>query len=444
MSEESDVSRMSERKGGKYGPQKFVVALVIVACVIVFGVRWWLDVRSHVTTDDAVVDATMVQVGPEVGGRIQQVLADTGDRVTKGKILARLETEEPKANVAKAAAAAEARWKDVLQAERALNYESEQTNSRIVGAEAAAKRTDLQVRQSVKAAELEKQLIANGRRQAGAALTAAKADSIRVQTDLARMENLFSQGAVSAQQRDAAVNAAANAQARLQAAEAEAASAEAETAQIDIKQRDIQVSRTTAQEAAASLSSARAGHLQVALRRAQLESALAQAKEADEALRLARIALKNTEIRSPAAGTIAQKLVDSGEMVATGQPLFTITRDVDGSDISVIANLEETKIWRIEVGQTAEFTVDAYPGVHFQGRVVEIRAGTESQFSLIPAQQPSGSFTKVTQRIPVKIAVISDKGYRLSPGMSAVVRIDVDSAHRTKSQTEATKAIRGS
>jgi membrane fusion protein (multidrug efflux system) len=177
-----------------------------------------------------------------------------------------------------------------------------------------------------------------------------------------------------------------------------------------------------------------------------VEAALAQAKEAEESLRLARIALQNAEIRSPAAGVVAQKLVEPGEMAAVGQPLFTITRDTGRGSVWVVANLEETKIRRVRVGQPATFAVDAYPGVIFHGRVIEIRAGTQDQFSLIPAQQPSGSFTKVTQRVPVKIALEGDQGRGLVPGMSAVVSIDVGRTRHemTAGAARKTAASRGS
>ncbi len=381
----------------------------------------------------------MVQVAPKAGGRISQVLADTGDRVRRGQLLAHLETEDLEASVRKAQAAATASGKDVLQAEAALHYESKEVASRNAGAEAAVEGSDLRVRQALTAATLEEGQIANRLRQARAALSAAEADQTKAQADLARMESLFSQGAVSAQQRDAARNAASDTEARTEAARAEAALAESERAQIGIRRQEIGASRASARQARAALQEADAAHLQVAVRQAQLEAAQAQAEEAEEALRLARIALQNAVIRSPVDGVVAQKLAEPGEMVAVGQPLFTLTEETGKNSVWVVANLKETEIRRVRVRQPVEFTVDAHPGVVFRGSVAEIRAGTQSQFSLIPAEQPSGSFTKVTQRIPVKIAIESNKGRRLVPGMSAVVRIDVGRPSSTESGIAAHK-----
>jgi multidrug resistance efflux pump len=111
-----------------------------------------------------------------------------------------------------------------------------------------------------------------------------------------------------------------------------------------------------------------------------------------------------------------------------------------------VANLEETQVGRVRVGDSATVTADTYPGVVLRGRVIEVRAGTQGQFSLIPAQQTSGSFTKVTQRVPVKIALDGDNGVRLVPGMSVVVSIDVGrvSGRRMASAASETTASPGS
>jgi membrane fusion protein (multidrug efflux system) len=381
----------------------------------------------------------MLQVAPKLGGRVIQVLAQTGDRVARGQVLVRLETDDLEANVRKAEAAAAAKRKDVLQAETALGFESRDVASQNARAEAAANGSDLRMRQAVTAAFLEEQQVTNQLRQAHAALVAAEADRAKAQADLGRMEKLFSEGAVSAQQQDEARNAETDARAKVDAAQAAVASAEAERAQITIKRQDIDVSRAGSREAKAALSSARAARMQVGVRRAQLEAALAQVKEADQELRLAQIALENAEIRSPAAGMITQRLVEPGEMVAVGQPLFTITQEGARDDAWVVANLEETQVGRVRVGDSAAVTADTYPGVVLRGRVIEIRAGTQGQFSLIPAQQTSGSFTKVTQRVPVKIALDGDSGVRLVPGMSVVVSIDVGRVSGRRTETAASQ-----
>lgn len=138
--------------------------------------------------------------------------------------------------------------------------------------------------------------------------------------------------------------------------------------------------------------------------------------------------LKNTVIVSPMDGVVSKRWVLAGDVVQPGQPIFSI---YDTKNIWVTAQLEETKISSVKPGDSVEIDVDAYPDQQFYGKVLQIGANTASQFSLIPPNNASGNFTKVTQRIPVKISVdgrIKDSKapqgkLSLLPGMSVEVRI---------------------
>ncbi|MPN18416.1 Multidrug export protein EmrA [bioreactor metagenome] len=99
---------------------------------------------------------------------------------------------------------------------------------------------------------------------------------------------------------------------------------------------------------------------------------------------------------------------------------------VDSTDVWVSANIDETYIGKIDVGQSATFTIDAFPGRTFKGEVREVGAATGSQFTLLPNENTSGSYTKLTQKPPVKITVMDENNY-LKPGMSAVIRINARS-----------------
>ncbi|AEJ38560.1 secretion protein HlyD family protein [Sulfobacillus acidophilus TPY] len=126
-------------------------------------------------------------------------------------------------------------------------------------------------------------------------------------------------------------------------------------------------------------------------------------------------------IVAPVSGRIATINTQVGSVMATGTPIVT---EVNLGQISVVANIPETKIRNVQIGQTATITVDAHPGVSFTGTVQEIQPTTQSFFSLIPTTATAGTFTKVTQRIPV-ILSIDNAGYTLLPGESAEVRITV-------------------
>lgn len=154
-----------------------------------------------------------------------------------------------------------------------------------------------------------------------------------------------------------------------------------------------------------------------------IRAAAAQVKQAEAALEATLATLDNTAIVAPAAGSVALKTVNPGEVVAAGQQLFTIA---DLQDVWVSARIEETKIGKIKVGQQVEYTVDGYPGRSFTGTVFEIGAAANSVFALIPTENSSGNFTKVTQRIPVKISLPADSGFVFRPGMSVIIKIHAE------------------
>jgi membrane fusion protein (multidrug efflux system) len=133
--------------------------------------------------------------------------------------------------------------------------------------------------------------------------------------------------------------------------------------------------------------------------------------------------LKNLQIQSPVSGVVAKRWVLTGDVVQPGQSIFTL---YDLQHVWVTANFEETKLAAIRVGEPVEITVAAYPGARFRGKVKEIGVNTAAQFSLIGANNASGNFTKVTQRVPIKIGIKNTAGLKpLLPGMSVEIRVKV-------------------
>ena len=149
------------------------------------------------------------------------------------------------------------------------------------------------------------------------------------------------------------------------------------------------------------------------------EMALAQTKLAEELLRQAELNTGYTRVTAPASGYVTRKSVQTGNQVKIGQPLMAVV-DLDG--LYVVANYKETELERVRPGQEARITVDAYPGRTFAGRVDSIMAGTGVSFSLFPAENATGNYVKVVQRIPVKIVLNpgSDRDHVLRVGMSVV------------------------
>jgi membrane fusion protein (multidrug efflux system) len=157
--------------------------------------------------------------------------------------------------------------------------------------------------------------------------------------------------------------------------------------------------------------------------RAQYSIALAQVNTAQSQLGIVENQLQNTLIQSPINGVISKRWVMPGDVVQPSQPIFSI---FDVQDVWITANFEETKLAKLHVNEPAQVKVDAYPDHSFKGYVSEIGNNTASQFALIPANNASGNFTKVTQRIPVKIAIENHPASMpLLPGMSVEVKVKV-------------------
>lgn len=154
-----------------------------------------------------------------------------------------------------------------------------------------------------------------------------------------------------------------------------------------------------------------------------VKAAAAQVRQAEAALEAATVMLDNLTVVSPVDGTVAVKSANSGEVVSAGQSILTIT---NLSDVWMSARIEETKIGRIRAGQPVEYTIDGYGSRKFTGIVYEVGSAANSVFALIPTENSSGNFTKVTQRIPVKITLPQDSGFIFRPGMSAYIKIQAE------------------
>ena len=210
--------------------------------------------------------------------------------------------------------------------------------------------------------------------QADAAVAQAQANALKARADLARIEPLAIQNVVSQQQLDAARAAASAADAQLASSQAALVGADARVA------------------------AARASRDQAALQ------------------------LSYTRITAPSNGVVSKKAVELGQLVQPGQPLMTV---VPLDDIWVTANLKETETADVTPGDSADVTVDAYKGLHFRGHVESLSPATGAKFSLLPPDNATGNYTKVVQRIPVRIRLDGpqDPKHQLRPGMSVVATI---------------------
>jgi membrane fusion protein (multidrug efflux system) len=250
---------------------------------------------------------------------------------------------------------------------------------------------------------------------------------------LQRTQSLVKTGDVAASQLDAARAAYQSALSSYRQAQATVSAA---AAQVVEAQQKVDAQRFTASGAQAEIAAAQAtlttaqGHLaesasphRVPAQQAQADAAAAQIETAHAELKTAQDQLSYTQIRSPIDGYVGAKNVEIGATVQPGQTLMTIVPD---NHIYVTANFKETQIGSMHPGQDVDVTVDAYSGVTFLGRVQTISPASENKFSLVPAQNATGNFVKVTQRVPVRIVFVNpDPKYPLRPGMSVEASVKV-------------------
>jgi len=156
---------------------------------------------------------------------------------------------------------------------------------------------------------------------------------------------------------------------------------------------------------------------------ALLENRLGESQAQQAALDNAKLQLSYTEVTAPETGTISKKQVEIGQLVQPGQTMMSIVAD---TGTWVTANFKETQLNQMVVAQPVTFEIDAYPGCEAEGKVQSLSGATGARFALLPPDNATGNFTKVVQRLPVRIAVTKGCGSNrpLRPGMSVVAHVD--------------------
>jgi len=348
----------------------------------------WEGGSAEQRTDDAYVRADMTPLSTRISGTVRKVDVDDFEAVKPGQLLVQLHDEDYRANLeqAKAAlAAAQAQLDDNQAAKRIQEANIQNAEAGIAQAAAA-----------VNAAK--------------AGVAAAQADVDRTASERKRQEALLAAKAATQQQVEQAVGDADRFSGLLASRQAD----------VERAQAALTSSRTlleTAKRQRAALDT-----------RDALFKADIQAKEA--AIVVANVNLAYTQIVAPAAGAVGERHVQEGQLVAPGMQLVDLVK----GDVWIQANYKETQLTNIRKGDAADIKIDTFPGIVLHGKVAEIAPASGSQFALLPPDNATGNFTKVVQRIPVKIVL--DPGHpledRLRPGFSAVVTIHASGKHAAK------------
>ena len=349
-----------------------MVALILIIAAVAYTV-WTLVFNHSVSTENAYVGAETASITSMVSGQVLDVMVSDTQQVKKGDLLVRV--NERDAEIALAQAQAE-----LMKAQR--QYKQTQANSSALNSQVFV--SD------------------DGIHSAEAQVAKAQAELNKAQNDLARRSQLSTSGAISKEELSTAQSAVNNAQAGLDLAKAGLAQAQ------------------SSQKAAQSTLAANE-----ALIRGSNETSTPDVLIAQARLKQAILDLERTEIKAPFDGVIARRNIQVGQRVAPGTVLMML---VPISKLYVDANFKESQLAKVKAGQKAALTSDLYGDkVEFHGTVVGFSGGTGSAFALIPAQNATGNWIKVVQRLPVRIALdpkeLAEHPLRVGLSMEAKINL---------------------
>lgn len=415
------------------------VLVLLLAAGIFFGIAGgWNSLvggRGTQKTDDAFLRADITPLSTRVSGTVAQVAVADYQRVKAGDLLVQLKDDDFKAQVAQANAGVAA----ALAALENNARQKELQTSRIMQAQAGLQGAAAEVAQSGAAIEAAQADVASA--QAGvdaaqakvpdaqAAVEAAQADAERTRLERQRQEALVELGSATRQKLEQVVADQQRFAAILDSRKAELTQARAfvESQRAVLSKARAQVSaRQAEQQRARAQLSGRTAEVDAQIKQRGVLDAQEQQLQADlrakqEALTVAQTNLDYTRIVAPTDGIVGERKVRLGQLVSPGSQVISLVENT----VWVQANYKETQLTNVAKGDSVEITVDTFPGVVLRGHVEEIAPASGSQFALLPPDNATGNYTKIAQRIPVKIVLDPNPSVaeRLRPGMSVIAEI---------------------
>lgn len=351
-----------------------LLTVVLLILAVVFWGGQWLHYRlTHVHVVDARIKTHMISVAARLPGRITAMPVSEGRRVARGELLVELDAAQIRQDLQVVRSGWQSLSGERARMEAELELARAVENSRVVKAQRA-----------LESSAADQQRLQLAQQKAGA--------------DLSRLKGMARNNMVSGQQ-------LADAQYRADVAAAELHRGETEIA-----------------AAEAALSEAKAQTLNQRVLERDLDALQSQLAEIQARQQRLKLDINDHRIRSPVAGVIARKFAEPGEYIQSGQNLMLV---YSPDQLWIEANIEETAFASVKVGQRVRITVDALSGEAFNGRVERIGTATTSEFALLPSPNPSGNFTKTTQRVPVRI-LFDEADERLRPGLMVEVGIHVN------------------
>jgi membrane fusion protein (multidrug efflux system) len=412
LSYESVAVVPAEENSRKRTIRFVLLALLVVAAIAALPIHSYYSARE--STDDAQIEGHVIPVSPRINGTVLEVLVKDNEHVKAGQVLVRLDPADYEVELAQAQAQ--------LAIAQATTTESGAnvplTNINSISQVSTSRMQADEARAAVNSAQQAASQAQAGITQAQSALEARRADYERAEKDLARLKELVAKDEISRQEFDAASAAA----------RASAANVESAKANVTVAQRMYDKALADVGQAKARLStsvifeqqSAQIRPKQQELSQARHQQAQAQVQQRDAAVRQAQLNLSYTVLKAPVDGVVSKKSAEPGMQVAPGQETMAI---VPLDDVWVVANFKETQLKKMQKGQKVEIEVDTYGRSRkYIGRIDSIAAAAGGKFSLLPAENATGNYVKVVQRVPVKIVLEPGQNddRRLLPGMSAM------------------------
>lgn len=382
------------------------------------GFVWWRHAAMWEETDNATIVGHVHMLSSRVEGVVAEVLVDDNQQVERGAPIVRLDPRDYETKVMSAVATKNRALGQLEVASNTVQASVASADAAKTGASSEYKDAEADIARAEAA-------VADARAGvsvAEARITQQKAEVLRANTDYQRYKALEKEGAISTQQLDNARRDMEVADAALRASQDQYAQAKARVRQA---MDSVQVAKAKLLKSTSSAQQAESEQHQTTVHQKEVGVARANVQEAQAELTAAELNLSYATIKAPVNGTVGRKTVEVGQRIQPGQPLMALI----SPDRWVVANFKETQLGRMKPGQKAEITVDALPGQTLEGYVDSFSPASGAQFALLPPDNATGNFTKIVQRVPVKIR-LSDESVnklrdKLTPGMSVIAKIKV-------------------
>jgi len=391
---------------------------VLAVVAGVFGFRWWQYASCHQSTDDTYVIGHPHPIHSRINGTVSAVLVDDNQLVQKGQLLVRLDSRDNQVQVGQSQALLAVAQRLAVAAVSNIDLASGSALGNMQQARGNVSSASASISTSLAAVKTAQAAVP----AAQASLAQANANLQKAQADYIRYQTLYQEGVAPRQQLDTY-----RATYLVDLAQKHSAIEGVAQAQANLAQALENVTKAQAELAASKggLQQAKATRIQTQVNRGEYETVKAAISLAQEYLKNAQLQLEYTNIYAPAAGRVGNKTVQVGQRVQPGTSLMSVVESYDW----VVANFKETQMENMHRGQPVEIHIDSFPHHPFIGYVDSFSPASGAAFALLPSDNATGNFTKIVQRIPVKIVFDpkSIKGYEslIVPGMSVEASVQV-------------------